>query len=228
MFKFAMIGCIAAGVMLAQEETADKRLQNAAAVVHEMMGMPDKGIPNEVLEKAQCIVVIPEMKKAALVIGGQYGRGFASCKKSGGAWGPPAAVKLEGGSFGLQLGGQSTDVIMLVMNKRGMDKLASDKFTLGADAAVAAGPVGRDARADTDVMMHAEILAWSRSRGVFAGISLQGATMRPDKEENQKLYGKAMNNKEILDGGVATPEAARILTSALNRSSEQADRPAKK
>ncbi len=227
MFKLAMIGCVAAGVMLAVEDSADKRLQTAATVIHEMMGMPDKGIPQDALEKAQCIVVIPEMKKAAFVIGAQYGRGFASCKKAGGAWGPPAAVRLEGGSFGLQLGGQSTDVIMLVMSKRGMEKLASDKFTLGGDASVAAGPVGRDARADTDAQMHAEILSWSRTRGVFAGLSLQGATLRPDKEENQKLYGRAIDNHEILDGKVPTPPAARILTSALNRSSEQADRPAK-
>jgi len=227
MFKFAMIGFVAAGVVLAQEDGADKRLQNATAVVNEMMTMPDKGIPRDTIDKAQCVVVIPGMKKAALGIGGQFGRGFASCKK-GGAWGAPAAVKLEGGSIGFQLGGQSTDVIMLVMNQRGMDRLTSDKFTLGADAAVAAGPVGRDARADTDVMMHAEILSWSRSRGAFAGVSLQGATLRPDKEENQKLYGKAVNNKEILDGGVPTPQSARILTSALNRSGEQADRPVKK
>jgi lipid-binding SYLF domain-containing protein len=137
---------------------------------------------------------------------------------------------MEGGSFGLQLGGQSTDVIMLVMDKRGMEKLMSDKFTIGVDAAAAAGPVGRDARADTDAKLHAEILSWSRSRGAYAGLSLQGATLRPDKEENRKLYGKDISNKEILEGAVATPPAAKQLVAALNRSSmqgENADRPAK-
>jgi len=218
--------------MLAQEEGADKRLQNASAVVNEMMGMPDKGVPTDLVNKAQCIVVVPGLKKAALGIGGQFGRGYATCRKADNRFGAPAAVKIEGGSVGLQLGGQSTDVIMLVMSKRGMDKLESDKFTIGADAAAAAGPVGRDARADTDATLHAEILSYSRSRGAFAGLSLQGATMRPDKEENQKLYGRAMSNKEILDGGVATPTIARELTAALNHASaegaEHADRPAKK
>src|SRR5260370_32152490 len=179
MFKLAMIGRVAAGCMVRGEDSADKRLQTAAAVIHERMGMPDKGIPQDAIEKAKCIVVIPEMKKAAFVIGAQYGRGFASCKKAGGAWGPPAAVRLEGGSFGLQLGGQSTDVIMLVMSKRGMEKLASDKFTLGGDASVAAGPVGRDAGADTDAQMHAEVLSGSRTPGLVAGLSLHGAPPRP-------------------------------------------------
>jgi len=229
MFKIAMIACVAAGAMLADDESADKRLQNASAVVQEMMGMPDKGIPKDLLEKAQCIVVVPGLKKAAFIVGGQFGRGFASCRKAaGGHFGAPAAIKMEGGSFGLQLGGQSTDVIMLVMGQRGMDKLASDKFTIGADAAAAAGPLGRDARADTDAKLHAEILSYSRSRGSFAGLSLQGATLRPDQDENKKLYGKEMNNKEILNGAMSVPPAARVLTSALNRASvESADRPGK-
>ena len=226
MRKLALFTCVAMRAMLAQEETPDSRLTNAAAVVNEMTGMPDKGIPRDLLEKAQCIVVIPGLKKAALGIGGQYGRGFASCKKAGDGWGSPAAVRMEGGSVGLQLGGQSTDVIMLVMNRRGMDKLMSDKFTVGVDTSAAAGPVGRDARADTDAMMHAEILAYSRSRGAFAGLSLQGATLRPDNDENKKLYGKAVNNKEILEGNVPAPPAAMVLTSALNRSAaEHADQP---
>jgi lipid-binding SYLF domain-containing protein len=232
MFKFALFACVATSVAaLAQESTPDKRLQDAAAVVNEMAGMPDKGVPQSVLDKAQCIVVIPGLKKAAFVIGGQYGRGFASCRKPGAGWRAPAAVRIEGGSFGLQLGGQSTDVILVVMNQRGMDRLTSDKFTIGADAAAAAGPVGRDAKADTDIQLNAEILSYARSRGAFAGLSLEGATMRPDNEENKKLYGKEISNKEILEQGVPTPAAARILTSALNRSSmtggERADRPAK-
>jgi Uncharacterized conserved protein len=229
MYKIALFACITVGMAFGQETTPDKRLRDSAAVVNEMMGMPDKGIPQEVLEKAQCIVVVPGLKKAAFVIGGQYGRGFASCRKSGGGWGAPAAMKIEGGSFGLQLGGQSTDVILVVMNQRGMDHLIADKFTIGADAAAAAGPVGRNAKADTDIMLHAEMLSYARSRGAYAGLSLEGATMRPDKDENMKLYGRATTNAEILKQGVAIPEAARAFTGALNHSSmtggERADRP---
>jgi lipid-binding SYLF domain-containing protein len=231
MYRLALFACVATGVVLGQETTPDKRLQEASAVVSEMMGMPDKGIPQSVLEKAQCIVVVPGLKKAAFIVGGQYGRGFASCRKPGAGWGPPAAVRMEGGSVGLQLGGQSTDVILLVMNQSGMEKLTSDKFTIGADAAAAAGPVGRDAKADTDILLKAEILSYARSRGVYAGLSLEGTTLRPDTEENKKLYGRAISNKEILDGAVPTPAAARIFTAALNRSSmtggERADRPTK-
>jgi SH3 domain-containing YSC84-like protein 1 len=228
MYKIALFACVAAGMALGQETTPDKRLRDAAAVVGEMMGMPDKGIPQSVLDKAQCIVVVPGLKKAAFVVGGQYGRGFASCRKAGGGWGAPAAMKIEGGSFGLQLGGQSTDVILVVMDQRGMNHLISDKFTIGADAAAAAGPVGRNAKADTDIMLHAEMLSYARSRGAYAGLSLEGATMRPDKEENMKLYGKAVTNDEILKQGVPTPDAAKAFTSALNKSSgtgERADRP---
>src|SRR3984893_825278 len=220
MHRLALFACVATGVVLGQETTPDKRLQEASAVVNEMMGMPDKGIPQSVLDKAQCIVVIPGLKKAAFIVGGQYGRGYASCRKSGGTWGPPAAVKMEGGSFGLQLGGQSTDVILLVMDQRGMDKLLSDKFTIGADAAAAAGPVGRDAKADTDIMLHAEILSYARSRGAYAGLSLEGATLRPDNEENRKLYGRDITNKDILaQGDVTAHKATKPFLQALNRSS---------
>jgi lipid-binding SYLF domain-containing protein len=171
--------------------------------------------------------VIPGLKKAAFIVGGQYGRGFASCRKAKAGWGAPAAVRMEGGSFGLQLGGQSTDVILVVMNQRGMDRLLSDKFTIGADAAAAAGPVGRDAKASTDLEMHAEMLSYARSRGAYAGLSLEGATLRPDNDEDKKLYGRGITNKEILTQEIATPEAAKVLTHALNRSSmkgEHADR----
>jgi SH3 domain-containing YSC84-like protein 1 len=232
MHKIALFILLPAGALLAQEAAnPDSRLVNATEVITEMMGMPDKGIPQDTLDKAQCVVVVPGLKKAAIGIGGQYGRGFVTCRKASGGWGAPAAVKMEGGSVGLQLGAQSTDVIMLVMNRRGMDKLLSDKFTVGVDAAAAAGPVGRNARADTDAAMHAEILSWSRSRGAFAGISLQGATLRPDKDENQKLYGKAISNKEIIKENVDAPPAASGLIAALNKASmnggEQADRPTK-
>jgi lipid-binding SYLF domain-containing protein len=226
MFKIALAACLATGMMWAEEESADKRLLASADVVNEMMGMPDKGVPHGILERAQCIVVIPGLKKAAFIVGGQYGRGFASCRKEDHGWGAPAAVRMEGGSFGFQLGGQSTDVIMIVNNKRGMEHLVSDKFTIGADASAAAGPVGRDAKADTDAMMNAEILSYARSRGAYAGVSLEGATLRPDHEENKKLYGRGITNKEILEQGVETPEAAKVLTHALSRSSrtEHADR----
>ena len=180
MFKIALAACLATGMMGGEEVSADKRLRDSAAVVNEMMGMPDKGVPHSILDKAQCIVVIPGLKKAAFIVGGQYGRGFASCRKAELGWGAPAAIRMEGGSFGFQLGGQSTDVIMVVMNRRGMDHLLSDKFTVGADASAAGGPVGRDAKADTDAMMNAEMLTYARSRGAYAGLSLEGATIRPE------------------------------------------------
>jgi lipid-binding SYLF domain-containing protein len=167
----------------------------------------DEGIPQDLLRKARCVIVVPGLKKVAFIGGGKYGRGYASCVTRKG-WSPPAAVRIEGGSFGLQLGGSSTDVIMLVLNEGGMKKLLSDKFTLGGEAAAAAGPVGRDTSANTDVLMTAEILSWSRSHGVFAGLSLEGATLRQDLDENAKLYGKPLTNKEILTGTVKRPATA--------------------
>ena len=158
------------------------------------------------------------MKKAAFIVGGNYGRGFMSCRLSSGfGWSAPAGVKIEGGSVGFQIGGSATDVIMLVMNTRGVDKLLSSKFTLGADASVAAGPVGRTSSADTDLKLHAEILSYSRSRGLFAGISLDGATLRPDESSNTELYGKNVTNKQIVMGNTKAPRAASGLTAALNR-----------
>ena len=227
MLKVALAACLATGITVGEEVTADKRLGDAAAVVNEMMGMPDKGIPHVILDKAQCIIVIPGLKKAAFIVGGQYGRGFAACRKTEVGWGAPAAIRMEGGSFGLQLGGQSTDVILVVMNRRGMDHLVSDKFTVGADASAAAGPVGRDAKADTDAMMNAEMLSYARSHGLYAGLSLEGATLRPDNDENKKLYGRGVTNKEILEESLPTPEAAKVLTHALDHSSrvnQRADR----
>jgi len=168
------------------------------------MSTPDKGIPQDLLAKSQCVIIVPGMKKGAFVVGGQYGRGFAECRRADGTgWGAPGAVRVEGGSFGFQIGGSSTDVVMLVMNKSGMQKLLGDKFTLGADASIAAGPVGRTANADTDARMNAEILAWSRAKGLFAGISLSGATLRNDADVNQELYGRKIDNKEVLGGAVA-------------------------
>ncbi len=197
---------------------------------------PDQGIPEELIEKSQCVVIVPGIKKAAFIVGGQYGKGFIECRRaSGKAWSAPAAVKVEGGSFGFQLGGSETDAIMLVMNKRGAEKLLSSKFTLGAekllsskftlgaDASVAAGPVGRSASANTDAKMQAEILTYSRSRGVFAGIALDGATLRPDNETNTEMYGGRLTNKQILRGGTKATEAGTQLAADLNRLSTRKD-----
>jgi len=182
------------------------------------MGTPDKGIPQDLLAKAACVVVIPGVKKGAFIVGAKYGRGFIVCRKSGGGWSAPAGVKVEGGSVGFQIGGSETDVVMLVMNKRGAEKLLSSKFTLGADASVAAGPVGRTSAADTDLKMQAEILTYSRARGVFAGIALNGATLRPDKETNTELYGSGVTNRHIVMGGTKrSPVAAAELTANLNK-----------
>src|SRR5450759_1480422 len=166
----------------------DERLDDSASLFSEIMSTPDRSIPQELLEKANCVVLVPGLKKAAFGIGGKYGRGFALCRAAGGTgWGPPAAIRIEGGSIGFQIGVSSTDVVMLVMNQRGMQKLSTSKFTIGADASAAAGPVGRNAAAQTDAFMHAEILSWSRSKGLFVGVSLDGATLRNDLDENQTV-----------------------------------------
>jgi len=199
-------------------ESAANRLTEAAEVFSEIMATPDKGIPQDLLEKAQCAVIVPGLKKGAFLVGGEFGKGFVECRKSSGTgWGAPAAVRVEGGSVGFQIGGSSTDVIMLVMNKRGMDRLMTNKFTLGADASVAAGPVGRTADAKTDAYMTAEILAWSRSKGLFAGISLSGATLRNDLDGNKELYGSRLTNKEVLGGDKGAPEAAQKLIAELDK-----------
>ena len=201
---------------------APKRLQTAAEAFKEVMGIPDKAIPQELLEKAQCIVIIPDLKKGAFIVGGKYGKGFVSCrKKDGVGWSAPGSVRIEGGSVGFQIGASEMDVFMLVMNDRGMDRLLSDKFTLGADATVAAGPVGRVAQAETDARMTAEILAWSRARGLFAGIALNGATLRGDDDWNQDLYGKPLKNREILAGAIAPPRSAEPLLRELDRYSSR-------
>jgi SH3 domain-containing YSC84-like protein 1 len=203
---------------IAAAETAAERLASSADVFQEVMATPDKGIPQDLLAKAQCVIVVPGLKKGAFLVGGEYGRGFAECRREDGyGWGAPGAVRVEGGSFGLQAGGSSTDVVMLVMNKRGMQKLLGDKFTLGADVSVAAGPVGRTANAATDARMDAEILAWSRAKGLFAGISLSGATLRNDADVNAELYGRKIDNKEVLAGVVEPPAASAALRSSLDK-----------
>jgi SH3 domain-containing YSC84-like protein 1 len=212
------ITLILSAAALASAETPSERLQSSADVFKEVMDTPDKGIPQDLLAKAQCVIIVPGMKKGAFVVGGEFGRGFAECRhESGMGWGAPGAIRVEGGSFGAQIGGSSTDVVMLVMNQNGMNKLLGDKFTLGADASIAAGPVGRSADADTDVRMRAEILAWSRARGLFVGISLKGATLRPDSDVNEELYGRKIGNKEVLTGGTEAPAAAQSLRSELDK-----------
>lgn len=201
-------------LLVAQEETPDKRLQRTAATFHEIMAAPDHAIPAYLLERALCIVIVPGMKKAAFLVGGEYGRGFAECRVPG-SWSAPAPVRLTGGSFGLQLGADSTDIILLVMNQKGLERLLADKFSIGADVAAAAGPVGRDAKANTDVLLHAGILGWSRARGIFGGVSLNGTVVENDKSEATKLYGRPWSNREIIRGGIAMPDVAKALQAEL-------------
>jgi lipid-binding SYLF domain-containing protein len=203
--------------MAAPKDSAT-RLEDSRAVFSEIMSAPDKGIPRDLLERARCIVIVPGLKKGAFVVGAQYGKGYLSCRDDrSGVWSAPGSVRVEGGSFGFQIGGSETDAIMLVMNRSGVDKLLSSEFTLGAEGEVAAGPVGRTTAAETDALMRAEILSWSRSRGVFAGIALKGATLRQDLDDNQDLYGRRLENREIVTSRIAPPPAADGLMAVLNR-----------
>jgi len=195
---------------------AVKHIDEAANVFTEINATPDKGIPQDILEKAQCIGIVPSLKRAGFIVGGKYGRGVVVCR-AGNAWSAPSNIRIEGGSIGFQIGAGETDLVFTVMNQRGMDKLMSDKFTVGGDVSAMAGPVGRSAEAQTDATMHAEILSWSRARGLFAGVSLEGSTLRPDKEENAALYGPNATQQEVLTGKVKPPAAAQSLYTALNR-----------
>jgi lipid-binding SYLF domain-containing protein len=215
---FAVTGAFAAD----REAKAIDRIDASADVVTDLLRASDKGVPQDLLDKAKCVVVIPGMKKAGFIIGANYGRGFAVCRKMGGAgWSAPAAMRVEGGSVGFQIGGTEQDILLLVMNDGAMKHLLADKFTIGGDASASAGPIGRTATAETDAEMHAEMLSYSRSRGLFAGISLQGATMRPDHETDHELYGHDVSNKEILSGGVPVPEGGHKLDMALNANSHR-------
>jgi len=204
--------------LLATDQEPAKRLDAAATVFSEVMATPDKGIPQELLETAHCIVIVPDLKTAAFGVGGKYGKGYLSCRsKTRAGWSAPATIRIEGGSVGFQIGASSTDLIMLVMTERGADKLLASKFTLGAEGSVAAGPVGRTATAQTDVQMGADILSWSRSQGLFAGLALEGATLREDVDDNATLYGRRLENSAIVNTGVRAPKAAARLISVLNR-----------
>jgi lipid-binding SYLF domain-containing protein len=220
LIAFTLALAIASVPLLAKDEKSktDERLDDSAALFSEVMGTPDKAIPQSLLDKAYCIVLVPGLKKGGFVIAGKYGRGFALCRHGAGTgWGAPAAIRIEGGSFGFQIGVSSTDVILLIMNERGMKRLTTSKFTIGGEATAAAGPVGRDATAQTDALLTAEILSWSRSRGLFAGISLDGSTLRNDIDENQAMYGQRWDNKQILMSGAKPPAAADKLIAALNK-----------
>jgi lipid-binding SYLF domain-containing protein len=207
---------------LATASTNDviKRLDTSARVLDEVLGSSasDSGIPRDLLDRAVCVGIIPGLKKAGFIVGGEYGKGFLVCRDTRNRSGRsgPSAVKIDGGSFGAQIGGGETDVILVVLNKEGARKLMQSEFTLGADAGVMAGPVGRDASAQTDALMHAQILSYSRSRGAFAGVTLNGATLRDDKKANEELYGKPVEDEDVLMGRVAAPAAAHTLWSALN------------
>jgi lipid-binding SYLF domain-containing protein len=191
------------------------------------MATPDKGIPQDLLDSSHCIVIVPGLKTAGFIVGGKYGKGYLSCRnKAGMGWSAPGTVRIEGGSVGFQIGGSSTDLIMLVMNEGGADKLLSSKFTLGAEGSVAAGPVGRTATAQTDAQMHAEILSWSRTQGLFAGLALEGATLRQDLDDNADLYGEKLANRDIVTNARPAPTSAAKLMELLNKYSPQANKSA--
>jgi lipid-binding SYLF domain-containing protein len=216
--RMILVATLALTPLMAKDSEPVKRLNEAAAVFSEVMSIPDKGIPEDMLANAHCIVIVPSLKTAAFVVGGKYGKGYVSCRsKTGPGWSAPGTVRIEGGSVGFQIGGSHTDLIMLVMNERGSEKLLASKFTLGAEGSVAAGPVGRTATAQTDLQMRAEILSWSRSQGLFAGLALEGATLRQDLDDNAILYGNKLENREIVTTSVRTPPAAQKLINLLNK-----------
>jgi lipid-binding SYLF domain-containing protein len=203
------------------QSDVDKRLDASAKVLNEIMGVPDKAIPDKIMHDAKCIAVIPSMVKIAVGFGGSHGKGVATCRTEGGAWSSPAPITMTGGSWGLQLGGQAVDVVMIVTNDQGMQHLLASKFKLGADASAAAGPVGRDAGADTDWKMKAEVLTYSRARGVFAGIDLNGAAITQDKDETRLLYGKFVPFSEILEGKVHAQQSGDAFLDAVRKYSGQ-------
>src|ERR1700758_3148587 len=212
------------GVSWSQDEKdksdISKRIEASAKVLDEIMAVPDKAIPDKVMQKAKCVAVIPSMIKIAVGFGGNHGKGVATCRSENG-WSAPAPLTITGGSWGLQLGGQAVDLVMVVMNQAGMEHLLSSKFKLGADASAAAGPVGRDAGADTDIKMKAEVLTYSRARGLFAGVDLSGAAVTQDKDETHLLYGKFFPFSDILSGKVEAPAASQPFLTAVRRYSEQ-------
>jgi lipid-binding SYLF domain-containing protein len=226
---FASLVSVADPAVAQPSEKESERLENAATVLKEVFGMPD-AIPQELLDKAECVIVYPSVKKVALGVGGSYGRGVISCrtgKTYDGPWSAPGLFALEGASIGFQLGAQATDFILLVMNDRGARSVLGSKVKLGADASAAAGPKGRNAAASTDIVMQAEILSYSRARGLFAGVSLEGSTLRADGDANERLYGRRVEAREIVTGGMAVPGGLKPFVDLLNAKSPKnlSDRP---
>jgi lipid-binding SYLF domain-containing protein len=218
--------CLTFGVVAAKAATPAEQLQKATNVMNEIMKTPDQGIPSNLLAKAVCVGIVPSELKFAIGVGGSYGRGVLVCRKGGdGPWGAPSMFTLGGGSFGFQLGGQATDVVFIVMNESGARKLVRDNVKLGADISAAAGPVGRAGQAATDAELHAEILSYSRNRGLFAGVSLSGAILKQDNSDNEKLYGRHVTAKQILFEGVTRPASARELDATLARYSPRGGHP---
>ncbi|MBZ5605302.1 MAG: lipid-binding SYLF domain-containing protein [Acidobacteriia bacterium] len=224
--KTGWVCLLSAATLLAQTDTSRvnpnasnevKRVQGATAAFDEMMHAKDGGIAQDILEKSQCIGIVPNLKRAAFFIGGQYGRGIVTCRVSETRWSAPAMIAIEGGSIGVQFGAGETDLVFAVMNRSGMDKLMQDKFAIGANVTGAIGPIGREVQAETDAMMRAEVLSWSRARGVFAGVSLQGATIHPDKDADANLYGHDVSFRAVLDGHGKPPAVAQPLLTTLSR-----------
>lgn len=214
--RVGLMLAIAPALMFAADKAKDVKIINESAnVFSEIMSAPDKGIPHDILAKAQCIGIVPGLKRAGFVIGAKYGKGVLTCR-TGNGWSAPSIIRIEGGSVGFQIGAGETDLVFIVQNRSGEDKLMQDKFTVGGDASAMGGPVGRTAEAQTDAMMHAAILSYSRARGLFAGISLDGATLRPDKDDNEALYGRPVTQREILTGTVTRPAEARPLYSTID------------
>jgi SH3 domain-containing YSC84-like protein 1 len=220
---FSLMVVIAlAGLPAYAQKDENNRIENAGKVMVEILNIPDD-IPQDLLDKAECVIVLPSVMKAAFIVGGSYGRGVMTCRSGpdfNGRWSAPAMMALEGGSVGFQIGGEATDFVLLVMNKRGADSILTSQVKLGADVAAAAGPKGRDAAASTDVTMRAEILSYSRSRGLFAGVSLEGSTLRPDNDGNERLYGKGTSGQDIvIHSKIRPPASAHLLISTLNKKS---------
>jgi lipid-binding SYLF domain-containing protein len=217
-----MIVSVLVGLPAYAQKDENKRIKNAGQVMVEILNVPDD-IPADLLGKAECVIVLPSVMKAAFIVGGSYGRGVMSCRSGpefSGPWSAPAMMALEGASVGLQIGGQASDFVLLVMNKRGADSILTSQVKLGGDVAAAAGPKGRDAAASTDVTMRAEVLSYSRSRGLFAGISLEGSTLRPDSDGNRRLYGEGVSAKEVvINSAIRAPASAKLLISTLNKKS---------
>jgi lipid-binding SYLF domain-containing protein len=211
-----LLGILICAVAFGQEVNPDRRLEHATEAMRVFLS-PDSNIPQGLIGKAQCVVVVPRLMKGGFLLGERSGRGFAACRKTPTTWSAPAAIAIEGGSFGPQLGGSATDLITLVMNQGGMEALLSDQFTLGGEIAVVPGPTGKDASLNTDVLMNAGMFSYSRAKGLFVGLSLEGATLRTDGGENKKLYGHEMGNRDILTGKVAAPKGAREFVALLNK-----------